>query len=103
MRWGADVILTDVTKRWLDLRVALRGIAHDVFSLVGVLMSRLFLADYDTTLAQHSRWFLWTTWKFYLPGVMVHRSCSKYALEKIAGSFDRFSLPEPIAIEGVPV
>ncbi|KAG9317336.1 PLC-like phosphodiesterase [Chiua virens] len=82
VRWGVDVILTDVTKKWLDLREALR-------------------ADYDTTLAQHGRWFLWTTWKFYLPGIMLHRA-SKYALEKIAGPFDKFSLPEPIAIEGVP-
>jgi len=30
VRWGADVILTDVTKEWLHLREALRGIAHDV-------------------------------------------------------------------------
>ncbi|KAG8218513.1 PLC-like phosphodiesterase [Butyriboletus roseoflavus] len=83
VRWGADVILTDVTKKWLDLRAALS-------------------ADYDTTLAQHGRWFLWTTWKFYLPGIMLHR-ISKYALEKIAGPFDKFSLPEPIALEGAPV
>jgi len=81
VRWGADVILTDVTKKWLGLREALR-------------------ADYDTTLAQHGRRFLWTTWKFYLPGIMLHR-ISKYALEKTAGSFDKFSLPEPIAIEGM--
>lgn len=25
MRWGVDAILTDVTKTWLDLRVALNG------------------------------------------------------------------------------
>lgn len=61
------------------------------------------LADYDTTLAQHGRWFLWTTWKFYLPDTMVHRKDSKYALEKIAGSFDKFSLPEPIMLEGLPL
>jgi len=84
VRWGADVILTDMTKKWLDLREALR-------------------ADYDNTLAQHGRQFLWTTWKFYLPGIMRHRNCSKYALEKTAGSFDKFSLPEPIVFREIPL
>jgi phosphatidylglycerol phospholipase C len=40
VRWGADVILTDVTKKWLDLREALRGMAHDVFPRL-VLMSTI--------------------------------------------------------------
>lgn len=101
MRWGADVILTDATRKWLDLREALRGMVRAGFFYV-VLMSQLFLVDYDTTLAQHGRWFLWTTWKFYLPGIL-RRWNSKYSLEKIAGPFDKFPLPEPIALEGVPV
>jgi len=84
VRWGVDVILTDVTNKWLGLREALT-------------------ADYHTTLAQHGRWFLWTTWKFYLPGTMVHWNNNRYALEKIAGPFDKFSLPEPITLEGLPL
>lgn len=103
MRWGADVILTDVTKKWLDLREALRGMAHDVVFFHCAVLMLTILADYNSTLARHGRWFLWTTWKFYLPGIVLHRSSSRYALEKIAGSFDNFLVPEPITIEGVPV
>lgn len=29
VRWGVDVILTDVTKKWLNLREALTGMTHD--------------------------------------------------------------------------
>lgn len=83
VRWGIDVILTDVTKKWLDLREALK-------------------ADYDTTLARHGRWFLWTTWKFYRPDIMLHHM-SKRDLEKTAGPFDKFLLPEPITIQGISI
>jgi glycerophosphoryl diester phosphodiesterase len=79
VRWGADVVLTDVTTKWLDLRGALQ-------------------VDYDTILSRYGRWFLWTTWKFYyLPNAVVHL-VSKYNLESAAGPFDKFALPEPITL-----
>ncbi|KAG2042152.1 PLC-like phosphodiesterase [Suillus americanus] len=59
VRWGIDVILTDVTKKWLELRAALQ-------------------VDYDSILSQYSRWFLWTTWKFYLPPILGNRVARMY-------------------------
>ena len=45
VRWGADVILTDVTKKWLDLRAALTGTVHEVFPYqwrsISTILSRL--------------------------------------------------------------
>ncbi|KAG1783022.1 PLC-like phosphodiesterase [Suillus placidus] len=74
VRWGIDVILTDVTKKWLMLRDALQ-------------------VDYNSILSQHSRWFLWTTWKFYLPPSWANRAARMY-LEGAAGSFDNFAPPD---------
>ncbi|KAF9226724.1 PLC-like phosphodiesterase [Gyrodon lividus] len=81
VRWGADVVLTDVTKKWLELRGAL-------------------LVDYDAILSRYGRWFLWTTWKFYLPNIMAHR-VSKYHLESVAGPFDKFVRPESMVVKTV--
>ncbi|KAF9238781.1 PLC-like phosphodiesterase [Melanogaster broomeanus] len=75
----ADVVITDVTTKWLDLRGALQ-------------------IDYDTILSRYGRWFLWTTWKFYLPSIMMDRLLSRYRLESVAGPFDQFALPEPIIL-----
>ncbi|RPD66866.1 PLC-like phosphodiesterase [Lentinus tigrinus ALCF2SS1-7] len=47
-RWGVDVVLTDKTKTWLDLRETLR-------------------TDYDKILAEHSSLFLWTSPRYYFP------------------------------------
>ncbi|KAJ8586668.1 PLC-like phosphodiesterase [Rhizopogon salebrosus TDB-379] len=74
VRWGIDVILTDVTKKWLALRAALE-------------------VDYDAILSQYSRWFLWTSWKFYLPPSLASR-VARYSLESSAGPFDSFAQPE---------
>ncbi|CDO73826.1 hypothetical protein BN946_scf185015.g155 [Trametes cinnabarina] len=48
VRMGVDVILTDKTKTWLDLREKLR-------------------TDYENTMAQYSRTFLWTNPQYYMP------------------------------------
>jgi glycerophosphoryl diester phosphodiesterase len=74
VRWGIDVILTDVTKKWLELRAALQ-------------------VDYDSILSQYSRWFLWTTWKFYFPPILVNKVI-RVVLEGAAGPFDNFAPPE---------
>ncbi|KAG2156338.1 PLC-like phosphodiesterase [Suillus clintonianus] len=74
VRWGIDAIITDVTKKWLALRAALQ-------------------ADYDSILSQYSRWFLWTTWKFYHPPILTNRVARMY-LESVAGPFDDFAPPE---------
>lgn len=69
VRWGVDVILTDVTKTWLDMRTALHS-------------------DYDKTGLQYSRCFLWTTPRWYKPFLNAQRRALKADLEKIAGPFD---------------
>lgn len=67
-RWGVDVILTDVTKVWLDLRAALQ-------------------ADFDNTASKYGRWFLWTShYNYTLVQLFFCRWVQKY-LESYAGPF----------------
>ncbi|KAH7931333.1 PLC-like phosphodiesterase [Leucogyrophana mollusca] len=80
VRWGVDVVLTDVTKKWLGLRAQLQ-------------------ADYDAILSQYGRLFLWTTWKFYLPSIINWHRTTRLYLESIAGPFDHFVGPEALAIQ----
>ncbi|TCD68489.1 hypothetical protein EIP91_010664 [Steccherinum ochraceum] len=70
-RWNVDVILTDVTKTWLDLR-----------------LRQALQADYDKTASQHSRSFLWTRWKYYPPYQMFWRMLERTLLESVKGPFD---------------
>jgi phosphatidylglycerol phospholipase C len=67
-RWDVDVIITDHTQRWLDLRTALQ-------------------ADYAKTEEQYGRWFLWTTWGFYSPVIALYEIASQRYLEAAAGPF----------------
>ncbi|KIM63708.1 hypothetical protein SCLCIDRAFT_738316 [Scleroderma citrinum Foug A] len=76
VRWGVDVVLTDVTKKWLDLRGALQ-------------------VDYDAMLSRYGRLFLWTKWHFYFPAVLSFARATRMTLESAAGPFDHFVLPEP--------
>ncbi|KAI0307078.1 PLC-like phosphodiesterase [Multifurca ochricompacta] len=69
VRWGVDAILTDVTKTWLDLRVALNG-------------------DYDKVGARYTRSFLWTGPLYYAAVQYGLVLLLKRKMEKIAGSFD---------------
>ncbi|KAF6762067.1 PLC-like phosphodiesterase [Ephemerocybe angulata] len=69
VRWGVDVIITDTTAIWLDLRRALQ-------------------ADYDKSMSQYSRLFLWTTFDFYSPVLYRLRAAVKTNLEKVAGPFE---------------
>jgi len=68
VRWEVDVILTDVTKTWLDLRATLN-------------------ADYDKITAKYSRFFLWTTWRFYPPYRYMMTQIGRDRLERVAGPF----------------
>jgi len=69
VRWGVDVILTDVTKTWLDLRGAL-------------------YTDYDKTGSQYGRKFLWTTLWCYSPFQYAISWLLQSKLESVAGPFD---------------
>ncbi|KAG6856999.1 hypothetical protein H0H87_011093 [Tephrocybe sp. NHM501043] len=69
VRWEVDVIITDVTKTWLDMRVALQN-------------------DYEKIGAQYGRIFLWTTPQFYTPFLLVYSKQAQIHLERIAGPFD---------------
>ncbi|KAG8920340.1 hypothetical protein FRC03_001890 [Tulasnella sp. 419] len=69
--WGVDVVLTDYTRVWLELR------------------SRLSV-DFDTASAENAvgPTFLWTNWKYYwLPQMFFSRAHRLYLL-KIAGPFE---------------
>ncbi|KAI9064831.1 PLC-like phosphodiesterase [Trametes sanguinea] len=68
VRWGIDVIITDVTRTWLDLRSALE-------------------VDYDKIAAQHSRLFHWTNVEFYTPIQLISRRRDHLYLERYAGPF----------------
>ncbi|KAF8645508.1 hypothetical protein AX16_007793 [Volvariella volvacea WC 439] len=71
VRWEVAAIITDVTKTWLDLRLALQS-------------------DYDKIGSQYSRFFLWTTPTFYTPFLFAANLLSNKHLESIAGPFDAF-------------
>lgn len=79
VRWGVDVVLTDVTQKWLELRGALQ-------------------VDYDAMLSRYGRLFLWTTWQFYFPAMSSWEKITRIHLESVAGPFDHFVLPEPTTI-----
>ncbi|KAJ7248511.1 hypothetical protein C8J57DRAFT_1522474 [Mycena rebaudengoi] len=64
------MVLTDVTRTWLDLRPALR------------------CADYDALTAKYSRFFLWTTLHFYAPIQSSLAISARDRLESAAGPFE---------------
>jgi len=78
VRWGVDVILTDVTKVWLDLRNAL-------------------YVDYDKIAAQYGRTFLWTSWKFYTPATRLGARSSRAYIESLVGPFQQVQDTTPAA------
>jgi hypothetical protein len=87
VRWGVNVILTDVTRTWLDLRTAL----HCKFVSLDAVATRASpdsTADYDKIGSKYGRIFLWTTLQFYTPFVLAHGRASKSYLESIGGPFD---------------
>jgi hypothetical protein len=79
VRWDVDVILTDKTQNWLELRSSLH-------------------TDYKKMSAQYPRMFLWTTLTFYSPYQLLLGLASKFALEKVAGPFDH-EFPEKVSVE----
>ncbi|KAJ7771079.1 PLC-like phosphodiesterase [Mycena maculata] len=91
VRWEVDVILTDVTKTWLDLRRELNSVRVPLTS---------DSADYDKITRQYSRFFLWTSWRFYPPFRYMMTHIGRDRLERIAGPFDalKSSSPAQVAI-----
>jgi len=73
VRWGVDVILTDVTRTWLDLRASLQ-------------------ADYDNTVSKYGRIFLWRNWYFYSPVILAFQHLHMMHLERVAGPFNQVIL-----------
>ncbi|KAJ3514044.1 hypothetical protein NMY22_g14867 [Coprinellus aureogranulatus] len=69
VRWNVDVIITDTTQVWLDLRRSLES-------------------DYDKSISQYSRLFLWTSPKYYTPFLSAYSLAAKKYLENVAGPFD---------------
>jgi len=81
VRWGIDVILTDVTQTWLDLRGALR-------------------VDYDKIAGQHGRTFLWTNWEYWPPAQMLDSRAERMYIESFVGPFKE--VPESVPAAVVP-
>jgi phosphatidylglycerol phospholipase C len=73
VRWGVDAIITDVPAVWLELRAKLEK-------------------DYDSTVAQHGRLFLWTTWWYYSPVQVALDFVVRRYLEGTAGPLDQATL-----------
>ncbi|KAL0057473.1 hypothetical protein AAF712_015885 [Marasmius tenuissimus] len=67
-RWGADAIITDLTKVWWDIRTALD-------------------TDYEKTGGKYGRAFLWTTYKHYSLYQMSLQYTYRRWLESVAGPF----------------
>jgi len=80
VRWEVDVIITDVTKTWLDMRKALE-------------------TDYEKIGSQYGRIFLWTTPQYYTPILHVYSKQAKIYLERIAGPFDAIALPPAVKMQ----
>ncbi|KAG7097464.1 hypothetical protein E1B28_004808 [Marasmius oreades] len=67
-RWGADVVITDFTQAWLNLRKALG-------------------TDYEKTGGKYGRIFLWMKFKYYAPYQLFMEYGSQRWLESVAGPF----------------
>lgn len=96
MRWGVSVIITDVTKTWLDLRAALQSMSTNLtrswrHSTFVFTLTTLFFStdDYEKIGSQYGRLFLWTP-QFFSPILMWQRRVDQFALERVAGPFDDF-------------
>ncbi|KAL9713164.1 hypothetical protein Ac2012v2_004405 [Leucoagaricus gongylophorus] len=76
VRWGVNAIITDVTRTWLDLRVALHS-------------------DYEKCVSEYGRLFLWAP-QFYSPILMFQRRVEQLAIERVAGPFDEFMASQSI-------
>ncbi|KAI0053665.1 PLC-like phosphodiesterase [Auriscalpium vulgare] len=79
VRMGVDVIITDVTKTWLNLRTALDG-------------------DYEKVGRQYRRFFLWTAPTYYSAYQYAVNQKEMRSLEKVAGSFDVVEAEAPPAV-----
>ncbi|OJT07112.1 hypothetical protein TRAPUB_2046 [Trametes pubescens] len=82
VRMGVDVILTDKTKVWLDLREEMRN-------------------DYDGVMRRYSRTFLWTSTRYYLPARKLWEGLLLHILQKYGGPLDQFDKVEGAPTTGV--
>ncbi|ESK95394.1 glycerophosphodiester phosphodiesterase [Moniliophthora roreri MCA 2997] len=72
-RWGVDVILTDVTKTWLELRKSLE-------------------ADFEQVSAKHGRRFLWTNPLFWSPVIGTLHYVSNYYFTRVVGPWEQATI-----------
>lgn len=83
-----DVIITDVTQKWLDLRGALRGVYSCVARLCYQCADAAAPAvDYDKIAARHGRTFLWTKWEYWPPARILDTWSNSKEVEAFAGPF----------------
>ncbi|TFK28542.1 PLC-like phosphodiesterase [Coprinopsis marcescibilis] len=84
-RWGVDVIITDHTKTWLDLRRTLSG-KPSPGSIVSATQYRLeFAGDYDSMSSQYSTLFYWTDFRYWTPFLWLINYLGTRRLEGLAG------------------
>ncbi|ESK89741.1 glycerophosphodiester phosphodiesterase [Moniliophthora roreri MCA 2997] len=77
-RWGVDVIITDVTQTWLEMR-------------------RNLSTDYEKIGGRYGRVFLWTTLRYYTPYQQGMEFLARRYLESIAGPFSSTDTEPPSA------
>jgi len=97
-RWGVQVILTDTTQVWLDLRKELQGM-HALW-LVTCVCS-LSPEDYNKE-TEFGRLFLFLSPVYYSPLQMGIGILQKRFLERIAGPFEKVSMDQATAIVPTP-
>jgi len=105
VRWGVSAIITDVTRTWLDLRLALHSTCSKSFLPFVVFQRHIFLYlvllgseflffsesidDYEKCVSKYGRLFLWAP-RFYSPILMFQWRVQQLAIERVAGPFDEF-------------
>ncbi|KAI0331318.1 PLC-like phosphodiesterase [Cubamyces sp. BRFM 1775] len=80
VRMGVDVILTDRTKVWLDLREELKK-------------------DREGVMARYGRSFLWTSPQYYLPMRKLWENLLQVMLVKYGGPLEGFENAAPTSVE----
>ncbi|KAI0832730.1 PLC-like phosphodiesterase [Trametes gibbosa] len=71
VRMGVDVVLTDKTKTWLELRETLQN-------------------DYGGVMGRYGRSFLWTSPRYYMPHRKMWEGLASWYLQKYGGPFDQY-------------
>ena len=98
---GVDVILTDRTKVWLDLREELKSASDSVFTWISHTDAYFPTAveDREGVMARYGRSFLWTSPQYYLPMRKLWENMLQKLLVKYGGPLEGFENAAPTSVE----